>query len=406
MRHVVIVGAGVAGLKCAEALRRYGYTDEITIVGAETRHPYNRPLLSKEVLAEWNQVEYERLALPVSARLNDVAWRLGDPVIAADLEHRRLRLSSGMILEWDGLVVASGLRPRRLLDPGLDGAAYVLRDLDDAVRLRRDLRPDRSVVVLGAGFVGCEVAAAARRRGAEVTVIGSSAHPFQASLGAVVGDAVRRRHERMGVRFFLGRFVTGCAPRASGYEVHTDRGESFFADVLVQAIGAAPATDWLAGTEVDLSDGVRCDAFLRVLTWGGDAIPGVVACGDVARFPLRTFPDVERRIEHWTVATETARLAGRTLAAQLCGDHSLLMPLKLVPTFWSDQYDWRLSCVGLPELGDGRTELLAGDMDGNFALAYYQGSKPVGVAALGLTGRLPEFHSLVAEAFDLESARA
>ncbi|MFB4316828.1 NAD(P)/FAD-dependent oxidoreductase [Actinomadura sp. 21ATH] len=388
--HVVIVGAGMAGLRAAEQLRAAGWDRALTIVGAEEHLPYNRPPLSKELLA--GKVGAGGLAEAHAAAVfrrrrsvEDARWILGNPVVRSSLTARRLELADGTRLTFDGLVVASGLRPRRATVPGPAGGRYVLRTLEDAVDLRDRLVRGRSVLVMGGGFIGCEVAATALRAGCEVTVVEPCAEPMERALGPELGRVLRRHHEDQGVRFITGRMVAEFL--ADGDRVTAavlDDGTLVPADLVVESIGSQANVEWLRGNGLDLHDGVLCDNLLRV-----EGRPGVVAVGDVARFPNPRYDDVPRRVEHWCVPTDTAKRAAATLAAHLGVRAPDDAPFAPVPSFWSDQYDVRVQSFGAPGLGD-RCELLDGGLDhpralkGGVAMAYYRDRRMVGVALVGI----------------------
>ncbi len=202
---VLIVGASMSGLRTAESLRRFGYDGPITLLGKEPHPPYNRPPLSKDVLI--GGVSHEGVAFPRRAALDDARWILGSGAVSADLEERTVRASDGQSLEYTALVIATGLRPRRLAGSLTLPGRFPLRTLDDAIALRSALRPTTRVAIVGAGFIGCEVAASARVLGCDVTVIGSQALPMLAPLGAPLAADLMRRHQREGVRFRMGTRV-------------------------------------------------------------------------------------------------------------------------------------------------------------------------------------------------------
>jgi NADPH-dependent 2,4-dienoyl-CoA reductase/sulfur reductase-like enzyme len=397
--RVVVVGAGAAGLRAAESLRRSGWAGDLVVAGAEPRLPYNRPPVSKELLA--GRVAPDALTLRVARAAKDADWRPGRRVDGADLGARTVTLDGGDVLAWDGLVVATGLRPRRLDLPGPSVGRHLLRTVDDAVRLRADLRPGGRLVVLGAGFVGCEVAAVARGLGVEVDVVAPETAPVERALGAALGSWLRRRHEAHGVRFHLGRVPVALDGGDRVRSVLLDDGTELRADAVLEAVGSVPNTEWLAGSGLDLADGVLCDGLLRA---GGRA--DVVACGDVARFPNPVLGPAPRRVEHWTWATETGRRAGRTLAEGLLGVPGDGTPFAPVPSFWSDQYDVQLQAFGLPDLGLGDVRVLEGAFEagagsdpgggGEFALGYHAGGELVGAVLVGLAARHAAYRDAIA----------
>ncbi|TDC11042.1 FAD-dependent oxidoreductase [Nonomuraea longispora] len=373
-RNVIVAGASMGGLRAAEQLRAAGYTGLITVVGEEPRMPYNRPPLSKEVLA--GRQSFDSLAFRPRASVADVKWVLGTAVVSADVGRRVVGLADGSELTFDGLVVATGVRPRRLRCPGLAARRRTLRTLADARVLRAELtRPGVRVVVAGAGFIGCEVAATAVALGAaEVTVVDPEPLPMLRPLGELTARELLRRHEWHGVRFALGTAVTAFDDRG----VVLADGRRLNADVVVEAVGSVPNTDWLAGNGLDLDDGVRTDGLLRA---GG--LPYLVAVGDVARFPNARYDGVPRRVEHWSIAGDSAKRAARTLAAHLAGTEPDPEPFAPLPSFWSDHHDFRLQCFGAPALGLDDVRVLEGEAAGDFVVGYHRGGRLVGVVALG-----------------------
>jgi 3-phenylpropionate/trans-cinnamate dioxygenase ferredoxin reductase subunit len=386
--HIAVVGASLAGLRAAEQLRIAGHTGPVTVFGAERHPPYNRPPLSKEILAAPPDSSPEQLRDKVAFRrravVADVEFRLGLSVLEADLSRGRLALADGSAAAFDGLVAATGLRPRRLAVPGPGNGRHVLRTLDDCLALRAALRPEARVVVVGAGFIGCEVAATALRQGCRVTVVEPAGPPMSRVLGASLAEAVQLHHERAGIAFALGRTVAGFLGDAAVSGVELDDGSTLDADVVVEAVGSLPNTEWLAGNSgPDLTDGVLCDNGLRAA--GTDRL---VAVGDVARFPNPLFDEVPRRVEHWSVPADTAKRAAASLTAELTGREPVppLPPFAPVPSFWSDQLDLRFQSFGSPALAD-EVRWAEGDpgrlRDGALA-TYHRRSVQVGTVAINL----------------------
>ncbi|MGI5134512.1 MULTISPECIES: NAD(P)/FAD-dependent oxidoreductase [unclassified Streptomyces] len=376
--RIVVAGASMAGLRAAEQLRGAGWTGAITIVGDEPHMPYNRPPLSKEVLA--GKAPFESLAFRPRGSVADVDWRLGTRVVAARLRERTVELGGGETLPYDGLVVATGMRPRRLRCPGPLQGRHTVRTIADAQGLRDALtRPGVRVVVVGAGFIGCEVAATALGLGAaEVTVVDPLPLPMVGPLGELLARALLERHERRGVRFALGTGVAGFEGEDRVTGVVLSDGTVLSADVVVESVGSIANTEWLEGNGLDLSDGVLTDEQLRV---GGR--PAIVAVGDVARFPNARYDGVPRRVEHWSIPTDTAKHAAKVLVAHLTGTEAVAAPFSPLPTFWSDQHDFRLQSFGAPVLGKDDVRVLDGDPDGDVLVGYHSGGRLVGVVALG-----------------------
>ncbi|MET8979949.1 FAD/NAD(P)-binding oxidoreductase [Streptomyces sp. NPDC004539] len=368
----VIAGASMAGLRAAEQLRAAGWTGPVTLVGDEPHMPYNRPPLSKEVLA--GEAAFESLAFRPRASVADVHWRLGTRITAADLDRRTVTLDDGDSLPYAALVIATGMRPRRLRCPGPLTGRHTVRTIDDARGLRAALTsPGVRVAVVGAGFIGCEVAATAVALGAaEVTVVDPLPLPMIGPLGGLLAGNLLARHERSGVRFALGAGVTGFEGDDRVTGVALSDGTVLPADVVVESVGSLANTEWLDGNGLDLTDGVLTDGHLRV---GGR--PEVVAVGDVARFPNARYDGVPRRVEHWSIPTDTAKHAARVLTGTQ-GE-----PFAPLPTFWSDQHGFRLQSFGAPSLGLDDVRVLDGDPDGDVLAGYHRADRLVGVVALG-----------------------
>lgn len=364
--NVLVVGTGAAGLTVVESLRRKGYRGRITLLGEEAGAPYDRPPLSKQVLAgTW---EAERTHLRTRDVLNslDVELIFGERALALDAATRTVRTTSGAELAAAAVVLATGLRARRL--PGLSGTAgvHVLRTLDDAAQLRSELLEAERLVVVGDGVLGAEVAATARLMGTHVTLSGPQSAPMQAQLGPDVARLLAALHTENGVRLrpdTLVEEVETAGGRVTG--VRPADGETIPADLVVAAVGSTPATDWLAGSGLVVEDGVVCDSRCR-------AADGIYAAGDVARFHHEAL-DRSLRLENRTNATEQAVL----VAANILGEDR---PYHPVPYFWTDQLGVKIQVYGLPtptatvHIVEGSTE------QGRFVAQYLDGEdRPVAV---------------------------
>jgi NADPH-dependent 2,4-dienoyl-CoA reductase/sulfur reductase-like enzyme len=319
---VAVVGAGMAGLRTCESLRQNGYAEAIVLIGAEKHPPYTRPPLSKEVLRSEADVTSATLRTADELTALEVDVRLGRTATGLDVDGHRVLLDDGSRVDFDALVIATGSAPRRLPGAAFEHA-HVLRTVDDCLDLRAKLVDGATVSIVGAGFIGLEVAASARARGCDVTVIDLLPEPLARVLPAEVGRVVRRLHADNGVTFQLGATV--------------DAGTRLDADVVVVGIGAAPETSWLDSSGLTVDDGVVCDASLR-------AAPGIWAVGDVARWSDTDGRSL--RVEHWTNATEQPHHVARDIVS---GSST---PFETVPYFWSDQYDAKLQCLGFGGAGD------------------------------------------------------
>ncbi|MCU1690926.1 MAG: NAD(P)/FAD-dependent oxidoreductase [Frankiales bacterium] len=339
MRTVVIAGAGLAGYRAAVALRRHGFDGKVVVVGDEPHEPYDRPPLSKQLLAGLPDTDHP----PYPTEGLDLTWRLGRAAVGLDLAARRVALSDGTDEPFDALVVATGRRARPW--PGLRQLAgvHVLRTVDDARALSRAAHPGARVVIVGAGFIGCEVAATLRGRGVvDVTLVDVAALPLR-PLGQQVGSLLAAVHEAHGLRLRLGASVESFEGDQSVEAVRLADGERLPADIVLLALGSLPNTGWLAGSGVTLHRGsVRCDEHCFAV-----GTEDVVTAGDVAAFPYPGADDLVS-VEHWSNAREMADHAVENLLA-VPGDRS---PYRPVPTFWSNQYDVQLKAVGLLSLAD------------------------------------------------------
>jgi len=392
-KSVVIVGASMGGLRAAEALRNNGFDGQITVIGEEVHAPYNRPPLSKEVLAK--EVTHDAVAFKLRAQVEDVIWNLGDPATSVDLEKQVVTTASGKAFEYDGLVIASGLRPRVLdLPNGKVSGRHTVRTLDDAIGLRAALVPGAQVVVAGAGFIGCEVAATARGLGCEVTNVAIDSFPMIRPLGEELAAELQRRHVAHGVDFRLGHGIKDLIGTDSLSGVILDDGEELEATVLVEAISSHCNVEWLANTNLDISNGVLTDSALRAVTTDGQSVAGVYVVGDLARFANPLFDDEPRRIEHWNIPTETGKRVGAVLSAYLTESQNFAelaaAPFTPLPSFWSDQYDMKIQGFGMPGLAD-RYELVAGELSDELVMAYFRNDVLIGVVGIGMTAEVMKY---------------
>jgi NADPH-dependent 2,4-dienoyl-CoA reductase/sulfur reductase-like enzyme len=398
LSRVVVVGASLAGLRAAETLRGEGYTGPLTLIGAETHLPYDRPPLSKKLLA--GQLDVERTHLRREAEYGDLDLELilGQRATGLDLDVRRVALADGTSVAYDGLVIATGAAPRRLPgQPDLTGV-FVLRTLDDSLALRAafDAEPSR-VVVIGAGFIGAEVAATARGKGLDVTMVEALATPLERALGAELGTVFADLHRDQGVDVRLGVGVAAIEGGDRVERVRLSDGSVVGADVVVVGIGVAPVTDWLAGSGLELRDGIVADAGLAA------GPPGVFAAGDVVRWRHELLGE-EVRLEHWTNAAEQGAAAARNLLATAAGGD--VTPYQAVPFFWSDQYDARIQCLGRPDPGDEVAIVHGSLAERRFVALYGRHGRLRGVLGVSLPKRVMPFRALLARSVSWDDALA
>jgi NADPH-dependent 2,4-dienoyl-CoA reductase/sulfur reductase-like enzyme len=393
LRSVVIVGASLAGLRAAQAARAAGFDGDLVMVGEEPHLPYTRPPLSKEVLA--GEHEVERVHFPCDTL--DAQWRLGVSATSLDRAQRRVVLADGDEVSYDRLILATGSRARRW--PGAGGeleGVHVLRNLDDGIALRAALERRPRVAIVGAGFIGCEVAQTARKQGLDVTLIDIAPTPML-PLGPELGEWCAALHRDHGVDLHLATGVAALhgADRVEAVEL-TD-GSRVAADLVVVGLGALPNTEWLATSGLQLNPGLECDATLTAV---GD--PDILGAGDIVSWPHPLADGDAIRIEHWTVAAEHGQLAGRNVVLS----PEERKPYDQPPYFWSDQYDVKIQSLGLPGRAE-RLELLESTTDG--ARVVYGGERDgrlVGVVALNAARRLGSYRMALADPPDFEDLRA
>jgi NADPH-dependent 2,4-dienoyl-CoA reductase/sulfur reductase-like enzyme len=394
MRDVVVVGASLAGLRAAESLRTAGFDGSITVIGDERHMPYDRPPLSKRLLAgDW---EVDRIALrkPDDIASLDVDWRLSTRAVALDVAQRRVELAGGEHVRFEGAILATGSRPRTL--PAQEGLpdVVVLRSVDEALDLRERIAGGgKRVVVVGAGFIGLEVAATARKLGNEVLVLEGASAPLIRGLGAAMGAAIAAIHGDHGVEVRCGVTIEGLQPGA----VLIDGGWHEPADFVVVGIGVTPATDWLASSGLTLRDGVVCGSDLTT------GVPLIYAAGDIVRWYNPLFEE-EMRVEHWTNAAEQGALAATNLLAEATGQRTA--PYAPVPFFWSDQYDRRIQFLGRAS-GDDEVQVVSGSVAARqFVALYGSGGRLRGVLGLNAPKQVMPFRSLLLDRITWDDALA
>jgi 3-phenylpropionate/trans-cinnamate dioxygenase ferredoxin reductase component len=388
---VVVVGASLAGLRAAEELRHRGFGGRLTVVGDEEHRPYDRPPLSKQVLAgSW---DLDRIELTVGGAGGldglDVDWRLGTRATGLDPAGRRVTLAGGEELPYDGLVIATGARPRSLPGTGELPGVHTLRTLDDCLAVRADLDAGAGrVVVVGAGFIGSEVAATCRGRGCEVTVLEALPVPLGRALGDEMGSVMGELHRDHGVAVRLGVGVAGIEGAGRVERVRLADDSVVEADLVVVGIGVTPNTGWLEGSGLALDDGVVCDATTR-------AAPGIVAAGDVARWPSHRFGEL-MRVEHWDNAIAMGEHAARRLLDDLADAAAPPgEPYDPVPWFWSDQYDRKIQLAGRSSDADEVRVVDGSVEERRFVALYRRGDRLVGALAMNRPRLLVTFRGLV-----------
>jgi NADPH-dependent 2,4-dienoyl-CoA reductase/sulfur reductase-like enzyme len=371
VKHIAVIGASLAGLSAVRALRQQGFDGAVTVVGDEPHRPYDRPPLSKQLLA--GTIPVERLALERDGEDLGAQWRLGVRAVQLDPSGARIVLSDDTELAADGVVLATGASARRF-GPQLSGV-HVLRTVEDCLALRAELLPGARLVVIGAGFIGAEVASTASALGVHATVLEAAATPLSGPLGAEMGALVAGLHALHGVELHCGVPVSGLLGTDRVTGVALADGRELAADVVVIGVGAAPNVDWLRGSGLDVSDGVRCDAF------GATALPQVVAAGDCAAW-LDPGSGTHRRTEHWTSAMDRPAIAVAALLDASGSDHdggAARAEPEPAPYFWSDQYGVKIQFAGHAQPGDSVSIELGDPASMSFLAVYRRGGTPVAV---------------------------
>ncbi len=380
---IVIVGGGLAAARTAEQLRRSDYAGSVTIVSDEVHLPYDRPPLSKEVLRK--EVDDTALKPAEWYDENNITLRLGSAATRLDTSAQTITLDDGTTLGYDELVIATGLVPRRIpAFPDLEGIR-VLRSFDESLALRGQASQAQRAVIVGAGFIGCEVAASLRSLGVDVVLVEPQPTPLAAVLGEQIGELVARLHRAEGVDVRLGVGVAEVRGDGHVEAVVLSDGTELTADVVVVGIGSRPATEWLEGSGVDVDSvdkGVICDE------GGRTSAPNVWALGDVASW--RDTTGHQGRVEHWSNVADQARVV---VPAMLGQD---VPSVVVVPYFWSDQYDVKIQCLGEPEADD---IVHVVEDDGRKFLAYYERDGAlVGVVGGGMPGKVMKVRAKIAAA--------
>ncbi|HVS68697.1 MAG TPA: FAD-dependent oxidoreductase [Mycobacteriales bacterium] len=394
--HLVVVGASLAGLRAVESARRTGFTGAITLVGAEAYIPYDRPPLSKDFLT--TEGEPAATILRDEAVLRDelgLELRLGTTAVGLDTDGRVLATDAGEI-PFTSMVIATGASPRML--PGTEQlrGVHVLRTIDDARAIRAALDARARTVVVGAGFIGSEIAASARARGCEVTVVEALPTPLARPVGETMGKVLASLHERNGTTLRVGVGVEGLDGDGDGAvrSVRLADGSSIEAELVVVGIGVTPNIGWLADSGLELGDGVECDEKLCT------GVAGIYAAGDIVRWHNPTF-NTRMRLEHWTIAAEQGGVAGRNAA-----DPATATAFETVPYFWSDWYGKRIQFVGIAADTD-EIKTVAGDVDGDtFVTLYRRGDRLGGALALEGRSQVMKYRGMLAAGATWDEALA
>ena len=398
----VIVGASLAGINAARTLRLQGHDGSIIVVDADSERPYDRPPLSKQMLTgEW---EPEKILLPAGKEDLGLEFRLGVRAKAVDLGARQITLegADGTVANtaFDSLVIASGASARRLPDSAGIAGVHVVRTLADSLVLRAELDSGPSrVVVIGAGFIGAEVASSCRKRGIEVTLVEAMPLPLERILGTEMGQVCAQVHIENGVDLRLGTGVLQLETETvDGVEkvvgVALTDGTTVATEIVVVGIGVTLNVDWLEGSGLTLDDGVVCDNTLL-------AAPRVVAAGDIARYPSARFGRM-LRVEHWETAIAGGEAAARRLLAEARGETPVVFDP--IPWFWSDQYDRKIQLAGRPMPTDTCVVVHGSTDEFRFVALYGDGDRLTGVLGMNRPRHVVQLRALFEEGASFSEA--
>jgi NADPH-dependent 2,4-dienoyl-CoA reductase/sulfur reductase-like enzyme len=393
--RIVIVGASLAGLRAAEALRKEGFRGHLTIIGDERHEPYDRPPLSKQVLAGW--VSADATKLP---RMRDVdaEWRLGVAATGLDRANGLVRLADGSELEGDGLLIATGVRSRKWPNPdeaALEGV-YTLRTSTDAAALQAALAAKpRRVLIIGAGFIGSEVASVCRDLGLEVTVAERGPAPLSGPLGGVIGAIAAEMQREAGVDLRTGVSVLTMEGDASGHvrRARLSDGSILGVDVVVTSLGSIRNIEWLDGAGLAAGFwGVGCDAGCRAFDVNGVVTSRIFVAGDIARAPHVLYDYQFLAMEHWDNAVLGAQVAAHNMVCDETDRWAHLM----IPQFWSGQFGINIKSVGVPSFGDEIMFTQGSVKQRRFAAAYGRRGRIVGAVTFNHGKWIPYYEAQIA----------
>lgn len=381
--HLVIAGASLAGLRAVEGARKAGFDGAITLIGAERHLPYDRPPLSKAYLETGQETTLQTPTFRTEQVLTGelgAELLLGEPATGLDPDAKVVQRGDREI-GYDALVIATGADAKTL--PGADelDGVHTLRTLDDAIAVRAALDDGARTVVIGGGFIGSEVASGAVKRGLDVTVVEALPTPLARAVGDAMGATCASLHRRNGADLRCGVGVAAIEGDDTVERVVLDDGTTLPADLVVVGIGAAPATDWLAGSGLRLDDGVVCDDTLCT------GVDGVYAAGDVARWHNPTFGTL-MRLEHWTSAAEQGAVAARNAVEPWRNER-----YETVPYFWSDWYSQRIQFVGIHD--SDRFEVIGDPADGRSVVLFGRDDRLVGTLGLNAQTSIMKYRALI-----------
>ncbi|WP_433352762.1 NAD(P)/FAD-dependent oxidoreductase [Microtetraspora malaysiensis] len=400
MSRIAVVGASLAGLRAVQTLRSEGFAGDIILIGAETHRPYNRPPLSKSVLRGDDDVTLpgaEELGGEWLGNRRAVGLRVDRSALAATASTGggSITLDDGAEVPFDGLVIATGARPRRLAER--PGGVHELRTIDDALALRAELAAGhQNLVIVGGGFIGGEIASTARALGLTVTLVDAGPYPMHRALGMDTAQWLAAHHQKNGVELISGVRVAGFESRDGRVTgVRLEDGRSIPADLVVAGMGIVPNVEWLEGSGLTLDDGVVCTPSLFA-----EGTSTIVAAGDVARWRHELYGGALVRVEHWANANAQGAVAARNL---LAGPESAV-PYADVPSFGTHTHGARIQTAGLPHLADEARTVHGAPEEGSFAVAFLRGGVLVGAVGVNAPKELNRLKRGIAAGDVLEAA--
>jgi 3-phenylpropionate/trans-cinnamate dioxygenase ferredoxin reductase component len=396
--RIVIVGASLAGLRGAEALRDDGFQGELTLVGDEPEVPYDRPPLSKHLLTR--EISANLTALPNLVSLN-ATWQLGVAATGLDIKNRIVEFANGDRLRFDQLLITTGTRARPWSNPteaALNGV-FLIRSFGDAIKLRAKLEAmPKRVLIIGGGFIACEVASCCCDLGLPVTLVERKALLVHA-LGKVVGDIVAQMQRDAGVDLRLGVWVSKIEGNSlfQVQRVHLSDGTVIDTDLVVVALGAIRNVEWLqhSGLAVD-QRGVRCDQFCRVLNPYCEIVEGIFVAGDVAQWPHPLYGNRLIAIEHWGNAVTQAQTAAYNMVTKTAETMRVHAHL---PDFWSSQFGVNIKSIGLPGFADQLVFTQGSAKERNFIAAYGEAGRTIAVLSFNSARWLPAYRDQINKPF-------
>ena len=396
--RLIVVGASLAGLRAVQTARKAGFTGPLTLIGGEEHLPYDRPPLSKAYLDDEEPTHPEFPASATMADELDLDLRMGTWATSLDGERKVLGLSTGEELDYKSVIIATGASPRTLPDSEGIAGVHCLRTLDDAIAIRAALEAGARTVVIGAGFIGSEIASGARKRGLSATILEALPVPLVRSVGEEMGKACAELHLANGTDLRCSVKVTGLESedgKVTG--VSLDDGSTVPADLVVVGIGVTPNTGWLKGSGITLNErdgAIVCDKTLNA------GLPGVYAAGDVAYFPNELFDGEMMRIEQWTNANEQG-----TLAAKNALNPDEAKPSAAVPYFWSDWYGHRIQFVGIPQADEIR--VVSKELgEEKFLALYRRGERITGCISIDRPAQIMKYRRQIMQSGSWEDALA